>query len=257
MRFLRNIRVGVRLGVAFGLLIVLLLVLVAVGFTNAASSQRVAEQLITDLDTTRDVDEVKFHASEFNGAQTAYVFDAALGKPGAATEANANRKTFLTAVDNFQGHMTALAADSLNSEQAAQLLGAARALQDRGGANPWTTETDRNALAMERVRAALGDVAFEKMFQAGYSMTTDEAVEIAQTLAKQGSTTGRTRPALDGVLTARELEVLELIGAGLSDKEIGEALAISPRTASKHVANILSKLGVSTRAAAADLAKRS
>ena len=121
MRFLRNIRVGVRLGVAFGLLIVLLLVLVAVGFTNAASSQRVAEQLITDLDTTRDVDEVKFHASEFNGAQTAYVFDASLGKPGAATEANANRKAFLTAVDNFQGHMAALAADSLNAEQAAQL----------------------------------------------------------------------------------------------------------------------------------------
>lgn len=154
------------------------------------------------------------------------------------------------------GGIAALNAAS-HPEQAAQLLGAARALQDRGGANPWTTETDRNALAMERVRAALGDVAFEKMFQAGYSMTTDEVVEIAQTLAKQGSTTGRTRPALDGVLTARELEVLELIGAGLSDKEIGEALAISPRTASKHVANILSKLGVSTRAAAADLAKRS
>lgn len=153
------------------------------------------------------------------------------------------------------GGIAALNAAS-HPEQAAQLLGAARALQDRGGANPWTTETDRNALALERVRAALGDAAFEQLFQAGYSMTTDEAVEIAQTLATRGSTSERTRPVLDGVLTVRELEVLELIGAGLSDKEIGEALAISPRTASKHVANILSKLGVSTRSAAADLAKR-
>ena len=121
MRFLRNTRVGVRLGVAFGLLIVLLLVLVGVGFTNAASSQRVDEQLITDIDTTRDIDEVKFHASEFNGSQTSYVFDAALGKPGAATEANPNRKAFLTSVANFQGHMAALGADKLTAEQSAQL----------------------------------------------------------------------------------------------------------------------------------------
>ena len=95
MRFLRNTRVGVRLGVAFGLLIVLLLVLVGVGFTNAASSQRVDEQLITDIDTTRDIDEVKFHASEFNGSQTSYVFDAALGKPQGSDERHGTR-TYVT-----------------------------------------------------------------------------------------------------------------------------------------------------------------
>jgi DNA-binding NarL/FixJ family response regulator len=48
-------------------------------------------------------------------------------------------------------------------------------------------------------------------------------------------------------LTPRELEVLGLLVAGRSDREIGEALFISPRTASKHVASILAKLDVGTR----------
>jgi DNA-binding NarL/FixJ family response regulator len=46
------------------------------------------------------------------------------------------------------------------------------------------------------------------------------------------------------------------VTAGLSDKEIGESLYISHRTASKHVANILAKLGVSSRSEAAVRAVR-
>ena len=45
-------------------------------------------------------------------------------------------------------------------------------------------------------------------------------------------------------LTARELEVLRLIAAGRSNRETGTELFISPKTASVHVSNILSKLGV-------------
>jgi len=48
-------------------------------------------------------------------------------------------------------------------------------------------------------------------------------------------------------LTARETEVLELIGAGKSNREIGLALAITEGTVKGHVNNILSKLGVSDR----------
>jgi DNA-binding CsgD family transcriptional regulator len=59
-----------------------------------------------------------------------------------------------------------------------------------------------------------------------------------------------------GTLTPRELRVLELIAAGRSDREIGEELFISTRTASDHVSNILRKLGVGTRAEAAAWAVR-
>src|SRR5580692_5420092 len=52
-------------------------------------------------------------------------------------------------------------------------------------------------------------------------------------------------------LTGREIEVLRLVTAGQSNREIAAALFISPKTASVHVSNILGKLGAATRTEAA------
>ncbi|MEO3787128.1 AAA family ATPase [Actinocorallia sp. B10E7] len=57
-------------------------------------------------------------------------------------------------------------------------------------------------------------------------------------------------------LTARELEVLEQLSRGGSNREIAEALFISAKTASVHVSNILGKLGVASRTEAAAEARR-
>jgi DNA-binding NarL/FixJ family response regulator len=51
-------------------------------------------------------------------------------------------------------------------------------------------------------------------------------------------------------LTAREVEVLRLVAAGKSNKEVADALALSVKTVERHVGNILTKLDVSSRAAA-------
>jgi pimeloyl-ACP methyl ester carboxylesterase/DNA-binding CsgD family transcriptional regulator len=60
-----------------------------------------------------------------------------------------------------------------------------------------------------------------------------------------------------GDLTRRETEVLGLIAKGLSDREIAERLVLSPHTVHRHVANVRTKLGLPTRAAAvAAAAKR-
>jgi pimeloyl-ACP methyl ester carboxylesterase/DNA-binding CsgD family transcriptional regulator len=60
----------------------------------------------------------------------------------------------------------------------------------------------------------------------------------------------------DADLTERETEVLTLIAGGLSDREIAERLVLSPHTVHRHVANLRTKLGLPTRAAAVAAAAR-
>lgn len=57
-------------------------------------------------------------------------------------------------------------------------------------------------------------------------------------------------------LSARELDVLQLIARGMENAEIAQALSISPRTAKNHVSSILAKLGVPSRLQAAIYAVR-
>lgn len=56
-------------------------------------------------------------------------------------------------------------------------------------------------------------------------------------------------------LTARQLEVLSLLGEGLTNAEIAERLVVSPRTADHHVAAVLTKLDVPSRQAAVRVAR--
>ena len=57
-------------------------------------------------------------------------------------------------------------------------------------------------------------------------------------------------------LTPREAEVLVLVAAGRTNRQIGEELFVSDKTASVHVSNILRKLGVNSRVDAAAVAQR-
>src|ERR1051325_5143647 len=64
------------------------------------------------------------------------------------------------------------------------------------------------------------------------------------------------RPRNDSGLTARELEVLPLVAPGPTKPEIAEKLFVSDHTVHRHLANILNKLSVSSRAAAVAQAAR-
>lgn len=59
------------------------------------------------------------------------------------------------------------------------------------------------------------------------------------------------RPQHPGGLTGREAEVLRLAARSLTTREIADRLYISAKTADHHIQNVYTKIGVSTRAAAA------
>jgi DNA-binding NarL/FixJ family response regulator len=63
-----------------------------------------------------------------------------------------------------------------------------------------------------------------------------------------------TRVTYPGGLSEREVQVLRLIAAGKSNREIADALIISPNTAARHVSNIFSKTGAANRAEAVTFA---
>jgi DNA-binding NarL/FixJ family response regulator len=81
-------------------------------------------------------------------------------------------------------------------------------------------------------------------------MTADEAVGLALEAPRRDQPGhGIPAPAATppGQLTPRERQITELIAKGLSNRAIAEELFISKATAARHVANILAKLGFSSR----------
>ena len=106
---------------------------------------------------------------------------------------------------------------------------------------------DAPELARDDARAALA--AFQEL---GASRAMDAAAAVLRDLG--AGTAPRARA--HGELTAREHEVLGLIGLGMSNARIALTLCISEKTAGHHVSRILSKLGVRNRAEAAVHAAR-
>jgi ATP/maltotriose-dependent transcriptional regulator MalT len=69
-------------------------------------------------------------------------------------------------------------------------------------------------------------------------------------LARVEALSQTTPPPAAGGLTSREVEVLRLVAAGLTNRAIAQELVISERTVARHLSNIFDKLDVSSRAAA-------
>jgi non-specific serine/threonine protein kinase len=129
--------------------------------------------------------------------------------------------------------------------EAARAFGTAEALREESG-TPLHQNNARFDAAVARARNELGPDRFEREWRLGRSAPIETAVRDAiESNRHQKNATS------DAVLTAREIEVLRHVSAGRSNRQIGEALFISERTAQTHVQHILTKLDVGTRAAAA------
>ena len=91
------------------------------------------------------------------------------------------------------------------------------------------------------------DISERKSAEEALQKTREELDSRVERRMRQGSAYG---------LTFRELTVLHLVVAGKSDKEIATVLGISTLTASKHLANILRRMGAASRTEAGGRAVR-
>jgi DNA-binding NarL/FixJ family response regulator len=104
----------------------------------------------------------------------------------------------------------------------------------------------------QRLRSAMGTETFDAEYAAGRALDPAQVLAAFQPTdwaAAQMPVAGpRGAPS---VLTPRELDVLKLVAHGLSNPDIAQRLVLSEHTVHRHLANILRKLNLSSRAAAA------
>ena len=148
------------------------------------------------------------------------------------------------------------------------LTAAAAALREAAGL-PAPARRSQRYLDAAR---GLGQEALTELWEQGLGLSPDAAVTLALSSGPQAAADGpgssdaaSSEQRIDGVaavppkapapslappssLTPREREITALIAHGYSNKGIADELIISPATAARHVANILSKLGFTSRA---------
>jgi DNA-binding NarL/FixJ family response regulator len=111
----------------------------------------------------------------------------------------------------------------------------------------------RTRIDLARSLAALGrveDAAAEARGALDASRRLGAALDADRAEALLAEVEGRPAAKASGPLTDREVEVLRLVASGKTNRAIAAELVISEKTVGRHVSNIFTKLGLSSRAAA-------
>ncbi len=131
-----------------------------------------------------------------------------------------------------------VAADEGRASAAVRLVGAAESVARTCGAPPWPAVAASTAAWLSGVVARYGSPRVDGLRAAGAGLSGSERTALAL----------RAEESDERPLTAREHEVAELVADGLTNRAIAARLVISDRTVDGHVANVLTKLGLSSRA---------
>jgi predicted ATPase/class 3 adenylate cyclase/DNA-binding CsgD family transcriptional regulator len=147
--------------------------------------------------------------------------------------------------------------------RAVQLLAAAAALREAAGAPLAPLPQREQAQLLAAARTTLGEGAWDAAWREGWATPLDAPMQTVQTAACDGPGAAEApreppaqqqKPVYPAGLTAREVEVLALVAQGMTDTQVAKALVVSPRTVNAHLSSIYSKLGVTSRTAAARFA---
>ncbi|MFR9805097.1 ATP-binding protein [Pseudonocardia sp. RS010] len=144
--------------------------------------------------------------------------------------------------------LTWLAVESDDHRGAALLLGIGRGLCGELGSSPLfgdITLTETRERYERTARKALGTPVFDRELAAGEALDHDRAIEHVLAASTEPAPAKTSTPA--ELLTRRESEVIRLVVAGMTNKEIAETLVISRRTVEGHVERALVKTGFRSR----------
>lgn len=131
---------------------------------------------------------------------------------------------------------------------AARLAGAAAALRSRVGAEPYPREQAALTDWMDQARQCLGESAFADGWAVGQRLAVEDLIaELRSHERVSEPASVSDEPARNG-LTQREREIAALVGSGMSTRAIAAQLVITDGTAKVHIARILSKLDLHSRA---------
>jgi DNA-binding NarL/FixJ family response regulator len=169
-------------------------------------------------------------------------------------EALAIRRTrrFRPGVAGSLEALASIAADQESYDEAVRLFGAAAALRDAIGLVRWPVSEGDWEKVLARLRAALGDAAFDAAWAEGQALSIDDAVAYASRARGE-----RKRPSAGwGSLTPTEQRIVALVAEGLTNPKIAARLFISRGTVKVHLSHIFTKLELSTRAELAAQATR-
>ena len=128
-----------------------------------------------------------------------------------------------------------------------RLLAAVVAIGAQRAKSSWAATRIEYEHYLALARARLREPEFQAEQAAGQALSLEQAIVYAQNLPLMSRATAAIKETSDA-LTEREREVAALIARGKSNGEIASELIVSKRTVEKHSANILSKLGFTSRA---------
>jgi non-specific serine/threonine protein kinase len=158
-----------------------------------------------------------------------------------------------------------LAEAPADPQERMRLLGATETILQAAGAALNTNFVWERLQAVWRVaepreQLARGEGELAAAYRTGRALPLGEVVALALRLLDELAPPAADETALrltaPSLLTSREQEVLRLVAEGLTSKQIGQQLFVSPRTVDHHLTAIFSKLGVETRAQAVAVATR-
>ncbi len=139
---------------------------------------------------------------------------------------------------------------------AVRLWAAAEALLGSSESAIYSYAPDRaqHVHTIEKAQQLVSPERWQALWDEGLAFTREQAIAIARHVDPQSllpnkkDETGKTPVvAANGILTPREVEVLQLIAQGQRNRSIAERLVISEKTVQNHVSNIFAKLGVEDR----------